>query len=101
MKGYSVNYRKDEFIRVYFVCDESLKPMTNVDDYNYVVELVESRKFESYEEWTDTYVDPYSIEIENNRVDIEPQVVVTRDGIKNYETYLASKEKYEDTQNNA
>jgi hypothetical protein len=41
MKVYSIDYRRDKYVRIYFGCDDSLDPTNNTEDYNYVVGLAE------------------------------------------------------------
>ncbi len=92
LKNYCVTYRKDEFVRVIFKCDETLNPMNNPDDYDYITEQVARETLVGYEEFADgPYVSEQSIEIEDWSQGDDASVVISRNGITRYFDYLESK----------
>ena len=88
MKVYTADYSRKEFIRIYFSCDESLDPLNNIDDYEFVRELISEQKFLQYEHHTDTHLDEYDIDIQLHTGDVEPNVVLGRDHFTEYERYV-------------
>ena len=105
MSNYCVTYRKDEFVRVVFKCDETLDPLNNLDDYDYVTRKVAGNCLERFEVWTDgPHISEQSIDIEDCSENDDPEVVISRNGVMSYSAFLESgkfRSEDEDTQTTA
>jgi hypothetical protein len=105
MSNYCVTYRKDEFVRVVFKCDETLDPLNNLDDYDYVTRKVADNCLERFEVWTDgPHISEQSIDIEDCSENDDPEVVISRNGVMSYSAFLESGKfsgQDEDTQTTA
>jgi hypothetical protein len=105
MKNYCLTYRKEEFVRIVFKCDNTLDPMDNIDDYNFIAGLVSNNDFERYEVWTDgPFVCDRSIGIDYCSESEDAEVLVSRHEVLSYPLYQelhAVQSEDEDTQTSA
>jgi len=105
MKNYCVTYRKDEFVHVVFKCDETLDPLNDMDDYDYVTRQVADNCLEQFEVWTDgPHISEQSIDIGTCSENENARVVLSRNGVMSYPEFIKSRQvgvTDEDTQTTA
>jgi len=98
MKVYTADYSQEEFIQILFGCDESLDPINNPDDYEFIKELIARSRFARYEYNVGTIENIKDVDIQIHAMNGKPDVVVGKDHVTEYWKYIEEGGSDEDTQ---